>query len=76
MRMWSVRITHIPSGISSTVADDGDVRSTMAAKKLALSHIKSQLWARANIAENLCEVGAYELPNDVPYPYDLSDYKA
>lgn len=77
----SVKITHTPSGISSTSDQFRTDRQNMEA---ALKHLKSMLYAFNNdpAYAELCNnkesapVGfVYDLPDDNPFPHELEEFK-
>lgn len=72
----AVRVTHVPTGIDATVEVAGTFRSMHRAKDMAVKILKARLWAKANLLEKTREVAVYELPDDVYFPHDLSDFRS
>lgn len=71
----AVRFTHIPTGASSTVEITGRFRSMHRARDMAMKYLRSKLWAKVHLLEQEKEVAVYELPDDVYFPHELSDFR-
>lgn len=71
-KRFSVRITHIPTGIA-VESDSGFFRTERQCKDALIKLLKSRLHAQKK-TQPIANF-SYELPDDNPFPYDLSEFK-
>ena len=79
MRREAVTATHLPTGTTARVeVNNASLRSMHQQKEAALA----LLWAKLFVLQHPERVGVaeheyvYNLPDDVPYPRDLAEYKS
>lgn len=72
---WAVKVSHDPTGESVTITSR-DFRSMHKAKITANKILRSRIFAKKFISEKRDkEVAAYDLPDGVEYPHDLSEFR-
>jgi peptide chain release factor 2 len=68
-----VRLIHVPTGITAEVDNE---RSQHRNRLAALHLLTARLWASQNMSPVGNIVADYNLPDNVPYPHNLEEYRS
>ena len=72
--LWSLKLTHIPTGIEVIRTSD-HFRNQHLARDSAMKYLKSRLhWLGKEVEEGQV-VTVYERPDDMTYPRELDEYR-
>lgn len=71
--MFSVRVTHMPTGLSAEVTSQC-ARTQWEAKEKAMRLLRSRVYAKTKMGVQASDY-VYDLPDSEPWPNDLGVYK-
>lgn len=71
--MFSVRVTHLPTGLSATVTDQC-ARTQREAKEKAMRLLRSRVYAKTKLGMQASDY-VYDLPDSEQWPNDISVHK-